>query len=120
MSDIYPRDLIGYGRTPPDPKWPGRARNAVQFVLNYEEGAENSILRSKAPSEAFLSEIIGAQPWPRQRHTNIESIYEYGSRAGFWRIWRMFTHRGSSLRGEIPTVVQDLPRNSPRSTPLTS
>src|SRR5262249_35276729 len=79
----YPRDLVGYGRTPPDPKWPGGARLAVQFVLNYEEGAENSILHGDAASEAFLSEIVGAQPWPGQRHMNMESIYEYGSRAGF-------------------------------------
>ena len=98
MSDSsYPRDLIGYGRTPPDPKWPGGARIAVQFVLNYEEGAENSILHGDPASEAFLSEIIGAQPWPGQRHMNMESIYEYGSRAGFWRIWRLFTSRGVPL-----------------------
>jgi putative urate catabolism protein len=90
----YPRDLAGYGRHPPDPKWPGGARVAVQFVLNYEEGGENSILHGDAASEAFLSEIVGAQPWPGQRHMNMESIYEYGSRAGFWRLWRLFTGRG--------------------------
>ena len=90
----YPRDLVGYGRNPPDPKWPGGARVAVQFVLNYEEGGENSILHGDAASEAFLSEIVGAQPWPGQRHMNMESIYEYGSRAGFWRLWRLFTGRG--------------------------
>jgi putative urate catabolism protein len=89
----YPRDLAGYGRNPPDPRWPGGARVAVQFVLNYEEGGENSILHGDAASEAFLSEIVGAQPWPGQRHMNMESIYEYGARAGFWRIWRLFTER---------------------------
>jgi putative urate catabolism protein len=89
----YPRDLIGYGRNPPDPRWPGGAHVAVQFVINYEEGGENSILHGDAASEAFLSEIVGAQPWPGQRHMNMESIYEFGSRAGFWRLWRLFTER---------------------------
>jgi putative urate catabolism protein len=89
----YPRDLRGYGRTTPDPRWPGNARIAVQFVINYEEGAENCILHDDAASEAFLSEIVGAQPWPGQRHMNMESIYEYGARAGFWRLWRAFTSR---------------------------
>jgi len=92
-SDAYPRDMIGYGRTPPHPRWPGDARVAVQFVINYEEGGENNILHGDAASEAFLSEIVGAQPWPGQRHMNMESIYEFGSRAGFWRLWRMFTAR---------------------------
>jgi len=89
----YPRDMVGYGRTPPDAKWPGGARVAVQFVVNYEEGGENNILHGDAASEAFLSEIVGAQPWPGMRHANMESIYEYGSRAGFWRLWRLFTER---------------------------
>lgn len=94
MTDTaYPRDLAGYGRTPPHPHWPGRARIAVQFVINYEEGGENNILHGDAASEAFLSEIVGAAPWPGQRHMNMESIYEYGSRAGYWRLWRMFTER---------------------------
>src|SRR3712207_3987893 len=93
MTDAYPRDMVGYGRNPPDPEWPGGARLAVQFVLNYEEGGENSILHGDSASEAFLSEIVGAQPWPGQRHMNMESIYEYGSRVGFWRLWRMFTGR---------------------------
>jgi putative urate catabolism protein len=87
----YPRDMRGYGRNIPDPKWPGGARVAVQFVLNYEEGGENNILHGDAASEAFLSEIVGASAWPGQRHWNMESIYEYGARAGFWRLWRMFT-----------------------------
>jgi putative urate catabolism protein len=90
----YPRDLVGYGRNPPDPRWPGEARIAVQLVVNYEEGGENSVLHGDAASEAFLSEIIGAQPIPGMRHVNMESIYEYGSRAGFWRLWRLFTERG--------------------------
>ena len=89
----YPRDLIGYADRPPHARWPGGARIAVQFVINYEEGGENCILHGDAASEAFLSEIIGAQPWPRQRHMNMESIYEYGSRAGFWRLHRLFTER---------------------------
>ena len=96
-STTYPRDLVGYGRNPPDPKWPGDARVAVQFVLNYEEGGENNILHGDAASEAFLSEIIGAQPWPGKRHMNMESIYEYGSRAGFWRIWRLFQRKNIPL-----------------------
>jgi putative urate catabolism protein len=89
----YPRDLVGYGRTTPDPQWPGKARIAVQFVINYEEGGENCLLHGDAASEAFLSEIVGAAAWPGQRHMNMESIYEYGARAGFWRLWRMFTAR---------------------------
>jgi chitin deacetylase len=89
----YPRDLIGYGRTPPQARWPNDARIAVQFVINYEEGGENCILHGDAASEAFLSEMVGAQPWPGQRHMSMESIYEFGSRAGFWRLWRMFTAR---------------------------
>jgi OHCU decarboxylase len=87
----YVRDMRGYGENPPDPKWPGGAHVCVQFVVNYEEGGENSILHGDAASEAFLSEITGAQPWPGKRHWNMESIYEYGARAGFWRLHRMFT-----------------------------
>ncbi|MFD2238382.1 allantoinase PuuE [Aureimonas populi] len=93
MPNRYPRDMRGYGRTTPDPKWPGGARICVQFVVNYEEGGENAILHGDKASEAFLSEIVGAQPWPGQRHMNMESIYEYGARAGFWRLWRLFTER---------------------------
>jgi allantoinase len=94
MADAsYPRDLRGYGRTPPDPRWPGNARIAVQFVVNFEEGGENNILHGDGASEAFLSDVLGAQPWPGRRHPNIESMFEYGSRAGFWRLWRMFTER---------------------------
>jgi len=93
MTDSYPRDMTGYGRTPPDPRWPGDARICVQFVINYEEGGENNILHGDAASEAFLSEIVGAAAWPGQRHWSMESIYEYGARVGFWRLWRMFGRR---------------------------
>lgn len=88
----YPRDLIGYGRAPAHPQWPGKARIALQFVLNYEEGAENSVLHGDAASETFLSEMIGAAAFPA-RHLSMESIYEYGSRAGLWRLLRMFEER---------------------------
>jgi putative urate catabolism protein len=88
-----PRDLIGYGATPPDPRWPGGARVAVQFVVNYEEGAENSVLNGDKGSEAFLSEMVGAPSHP-DRAMAMESLYEYGSRAGFWRLHRLFTERG--------------------------
>ena len=93
MTEAYPRDMVGYVRNPPDPQWPGRARLALQIVVNYEEGGENCILHGDAASEAFLSEIVGAQPIVGQRHMNMESIYEYGSRAGFWRLHRLFTAR---------------------------
>ena len=93
MTDAYPRDMVGYGRNPPDPQWPNGARVAIQFVVNYEEGGENNILHGDAASEAFLSEIVGAQPWPGQRHWNMESIYEYGARAGFWRLHRLLTEK---------------------------
>ena len=89
----YPRDMKGYGRDRPDPRWPGGALICVQFVVNYEEGGENNILHGDAASEAFLSEIPGAVPWPGERHWNMESIYEYGARAGFWRLWRLFAER---------------------------
>ena len=85
----YPRDMIGYGANSPDAKWPGGAKLAVQIVLNYEEGGENCVLHGDAASEAFLSEIVGAAQWPGQRHWNMESIYEYGARAGFWRLHRL-------------------------------
>lgn len=88
----YPRDLTGYGRNPPHPQWPGEARIALQFVLNYEEGAENSVLHGDPASETFLSEIIGAQAFS-MRHMSMESLYEYGSRAGLWRILRLFEER---------------------------
>ena len=90
----YERDMRGYGRNPPDPQWPGGAHVCVQFVVNYEEGGENCVLHGDAASEAFLSEIVGAAPWPGMRHWNMESIYEYGARAGFWRLHHMFTEAG--------------------------
>lgn len=90
----YQRDMRGYGANPPDPRWPGGAFVAVQFVVNYEEGGENCILHGDKASEAFLSETVGAQPWPGQRHWNMESIYEYGARAGFWRLHRTFAEAG--------------------------
>ena len=89
----YLRDMVGYGAHPPHPQWPGNARIAVQFVVNYEEGGENNILHGDEASEAFLSEIVGADARKGVRHMNMESIYEYGSRAGFWRLHRMFTER---------------------------
>ncbi|VDC29258.1 allantoinase PuuE [Pseudogemmobacter humi] len=90
----YPRDTRGYGAEPPDAAWPGGARIAVSLVLNYEEGGENCLLHGDAQSEAFLSDIAGAAPWPGQRHHNMESLYDYGARAGFWRLHRLFTSRG--------------------------
>ncbi|MDM7968277.1 MAG: allantoinase PuuE [Paracoccaceae bacterium] len=95
----YPRNMIGYGAHPPLAQWPGGAKVAVQFVVNYEEGGENAILHGDAASEAFLSDIAGAAPWPGMRHWNMESIYEYGARAGFWRLHRLFTGAG------IPVTV---------------
>lgn len=92
----YPRDLVGYGRNPPHADWPGNARVAVQFVLNYEEGGENNVLHGDPGSEQFLSEIIGAAAYPA-RHMSMDSIYEYGSRVGVWRILREFEKRGLPL-----------------------
>ena len=95
----YPRDMLGYGQYPPNPKWPEKARVAVQFVINYEEGGENCILHGDPASETFLSEIIGAVPFQDARHMSMESIYEYGSRVGFWRLHRLFT------RFKIPVTI---------------
>jgi putative urate catabolism protein len=106
----YPRDLAGYGRNPPHPRWPGDARICIQFVINYEEGSERNILHGDATSEAFLSDVLGAQPWPGQRHMNVESMYEYGSRAGFWRLWRIFTQR--KLPVTVFAVATALARNA--------
>jgi len=107
-TPAYPRDLIGYGGHPPHARWPGGARIALQFVLNYEEGGENCVLHGDAASEAFLSEIIGAQAYPA-RHLSMESIYEYGSRAGAWRILREFGRRGLPLT--VFGVAMALQRN---------
>ncbi|HJU21627.1 MAG TPA: allantoinase PuuE [Casimicrobiaceae bacterium] len=95
-STRYPRDLVGYGATPPHPRWPGGARIALQFVLNYEEGAENNVLHGDAASEIFLSEIVGASAFA-DRHMSMESLYEYGSRAGVWRVLRAFRERTMPL-----------------------
>ena len=118
MAEPYPRDLVGYGEHPPHPRWPGDARVCLQFVINYEEGGENNVLHGDAASEAFLSEIVGAQPWPGQRHANMESIYEYGSRAGYWRLHRLFTARNmpvtvyavASALGRYPGIVESMRR----------
>lgn len=93
MSDTYPRDLKGYGANPPNPQWPKGARVAVQFVLNYEEGGENCILHGDSGSEAYLWEVVGTPPLTGVRNMNIESVYEYGSRAGVWRVLRLFRER---------------------------
>jgi len=110
-SESYPRDLAGYGRTPPDPKWPGQARVAVQFVVNFEEGGENSVLHGDVASESFLTDVLGTQPWPGQRHMNVESMFEYGSRAGFWRLWRLFT--AHKVPVTVFGVASALARNAP-------
>jgi allantoinase len=104
----YPRDLVGYGAHPPRADWPGSARIALQFVLNYEEGAENSVLHGDAGSETFLSEIIGATA-RAARHMSMESLYEYGSRAGVWRVLRLFRERKLPLT--IFAVAMALERN---------
>lgn len=92
-KDAYPRDMLGYASKPPKVTWPNKAKVAVQFVINYEEGAENCILHGDKASETFLSEIIGATAFESQRHMNMESFYEFGSRAGFWRLHNLFTKR---------------------------
>ncbi len=109
VADAYPRDFTGYGRNAPDPAWPDGARIAVQFVLNYEEGGESCILDGDPASENLLSEIVGAAPWPGQRNMNMESIYEYGSRAGFWRLWRLFT--GFQVPVTVYGVTMAMARN---------
>ena len=105
----YPRDLVGYGPEVPPVNWPGGARLALQFVLNYEEGGENCILHGDSASEAFLSEIVGAQAWPGQRHMSMESIYEYGSRVGVWRLLDLFERK--SIPITLFGVAMALERN---------
>ena len=105
----YPRDMTGYGANPPDAAWPGGARIAVSLVLNYEEGGENNILHGDTGSEAFLSDIASAAPWPGKRHWNMESLYDYGARAGFWRLHRLFTARNIPVT--IYGVASALARN---------
>jgi allantoinase len=105
----YPRDMVGYGREPPHPQWPGAARIALQFVLNFEEGAEKSVLHGDASSEVFLSDIVGAQAFP-MRHMSMESLYEYGSRAGLWRVLRAFErHRLPLTIFAVAAAVQRHP-----------
>lgn len=108
VSPNYPRDLIGYGATPPDPQWPGGARLALQVVLNYEEGAERSVLHGDSASETFLSEIVAAEAY-QGRHMSMESLYEYGSRVGVWRLLRLFERRG--LPVTVFGVAMALERN---------
>ena len=105
----YPRDFRGYGANPPDAQWPGGAKIAVSVVLNYEEGGENNLLHGDKQSEAFLSDIAGAAPWPGMRHWNMESIYDYGARAGFWRLHRLLTERNIGVT--IYGVTSALARN---------
>ncbi|WP_067574657.1 allantoinase PuuE [Nocardia acidivorans] len=106
--DLYPRDMVGYGPNPPHPRWPGQANIAVNFVLNYEEGGENNVLDGDAGSETFLSDIVPAQSFP-DRHLSMETIYEYGSRAGLWRVLRLFEQRDIPLT--IFGVARALERN---------
>ncbi|MET8426672.1 allantoinase PuuE [Nocardia sp. NPDC004860] len=111
MSDFdlnYPRDMVGYGPNPPHPQWPGEANVAVNFVLNYEEGGENNVLDGDAASETFLSDIVPAAAFPN-RHMSMETIYEYGSRAGLWRVLRLFESRDIPLT--IFGVARALERN---------
>jgi len=105
----YPRDIVGYGEHPPNADWPGGARIAVQFVINYEEGAERSVLHGDAVSEYFLSEMVGAAPVEGMRHISMESLYEYGSRAGFWRLRRLFDE--FRLPVTVYGVAQAMERN---------
>jgi putative urate catabolism protein len=107
-QDRYPRDMIGYGARPPHARWPGGARIAVQIVLNYEEGAESSVLHGDAASETFLSEIVDAEAFPA-RHMSMESLYEYGSRAGVWRILRLLRERG--VRATVFATAMALERH---------
>jgi allantoinase len=109
MNSDYPRDMVGYGAKPPDPQWPGGARLALQFVLNYEEGAEQCVLHGDAASETFLSDIAGAKAHAGARHMSMESLYEYGSRAGIWRLLRLFERRKLPLT--VFGVAMALERN---------
>lgn len=112
MTDLYsdyPRDMVGYGANPPHPQWPGNARLALQFVINYEEGGENNILHGDPASESFLSEMVGTDAREGVRHMSMEWLYEYGSRAGFWRLHRLFTERG--LPATVFAVGMALERN---------
>jgi putative urate catabolism protein len=109
MAEDYPRDLIGYGQDPPAANWPGGARVAVQFVLNYEEGGESCLLHGDAASESFLSEMVGARALPGGRNMSMESLYEYGSRVGLWRILKLF--RDYDIPLTVFAVAMALERN---------
>ena len=102
----YPRNLTGHGANPPDPAWPGNTRVAISLVLNFEEGGENCLLHGDDQSEAFLSDIPGAQPWPGQRHWNMESLYDYGARAGFWRLHRMLADLPVTIYGVATALAR--------------
>ena len=118
----YPRDLVGYGPNPPDPRWPGGARLALQIVMNYEEGGERSILHGDAESEAFLQEVVGMAPLAGVRNLQVESMYEYGSRAGFWRLLRLFAERAhpdQRVRGGHGARAQSRGRARRSSRPAT-
>lgn len=107
----YSRDMRGYGQTIPNPEWPGGAKIAVQIVVNYEEGGENCLEHGDAASEGFLSEIVGAQPWPGQRHWNMETIYDYGARAGFWRLYRILKDIPVTVFG-VATALERSPEQT--------
>src|SRR5262245_57513230 len=113
----YPRDLIGYGPLPPDPRGPGGARLALQIVMNYEEGGERAILHGDAESEAFLQEVVGGQPLPGVRNMQVESIYEYGSRVGVWRLLRLFADRGIKISVFACAVALERHPEAARRTP---
>jgi OHCU decarboxylase len=102
----YPRDMHGHGSTPPIAQWPNNAKIALQIVVNYEEGGENNILHGDSASEAFLSEIVGAEAWPNQRHANMESIYEYGARAGFWRLHELLKNIPVTVYGVASALAR--------------
>lgn len=113
---MYPRDLVGYGRTPPDPRWPGGARLALQIVLNYEEGGERSILHGDREAEAFLQEVVGMAPLAGVRNLQVESMYEYGSRVGFWRLMRLFSERGITI--SVFAVAMAIERHPPAAAAI--
>ena len=108
-SSDYPRDMIGYGRRPPHPHWPQDARIAVQFVINYEEGAENNILHGDEAAEGYMAEASAIAPLPGRRNASVETMYEYGSRAGFWRLFRILT--GRNVPVTVYGVAMALARN---------
>jgi allantoinase len=117
VNSDYPRDLVGYAGSPPIAHWPGGASIAVQFVLNYEEGSERTVLDGDDTSETFLSEMVGAAPFT-DRHMSMESLYEYGSRAGFWRLLRIFERAGLPLT--VFATATALARNPAAAAAITA